>query len=283
MSDTSFGGEWTREKLQVLRCYLNSYTTALKKQSFRLVYVDAFAGDGTWRPPPGSLYASSGYDDFRELYKGSPRIALEIEDKPFDSFIFIEKDPHRCETLKRLELESPKRGIEVHNGDANEYLPRICSNLRSNDRAVVFLDPFATEVSWTTVESIANTRKIDCWILFPQAAIARMMPVGREPTGPLADQLDRIFGGRAYWQDTYEQSPQRSMFDEPRRERKAGSDKIAELYRQRLESVFAKVAPYGRELKNSRNSTMFQLLFAASNPKGAKIAVRIAGRLIDKW
>ena len=41
-----FGGPWTAEKLQILEGYLNAYTTALKKQDFRLIYVDAFAGAG---------------------------------------------------------------------------------------------------------------------------------------------------------------------------------------------------------------------------------------------
>ena len=42
----SFGGEWTREKLDILAAYLDAYTTALKNQPFNLWYVDAFAGSG---------------------------------------------------------------------------------------------------------------------------------------------------------------------------------------------------------------------------------------------
>ena len=90
MTDRSFGGPWTQEKLQILSRYLNEYTTALKNRPFRLIYVDAFAGEGTWRP--GSEY-SNDYDDFREFFKGSARIALEIQDKQFDRLIFVEKGP----------------------------------------------------------------------------------------------------------------------------------------------------------------------------------------------
>ena len=42
-----FGGSWTEDKLNRLSRYLRAYTTALKKQRFRLLYVDAFAGTGT--------------------------------------------------------------------------------------------------------------------------------------------------------------------------------------------------------------------------------------------
>ncbi len=44
-----FGGPWTQKKLRILGLYLNAYTTALKNQRFRLVYIDAFAGSGLIR------------------------------------------------------------------------------------------------------------------------------------------------------------------------------------------------------------------------------------------
>ncbi|HSN87955.1 MAG TPA: three-Cys-motif partner protein TcmP, partial [Thermoanaerobaculia bacterium] len=41
-----FGGDWTATKLEILRRYLEAYTTALKNQPFRTAYIDAFAGTG---------------------------------------------------------------------------------------------------------------------------------------------------------------------------------------------------------------------------------------------
>jgi hypothetical protein len=41
-----FGGDWTEKKLGVLEKYLTAYTTALKNQPFKKVYMDAFAGTG---------------------------------------------------------------------------------------------------------------------------------------------------------------------------------------------------------------------------------------------
>ena len=66
-------------------------------------------------------------------------------------------------------------------------------------------------------------------------------------------------------------------------ERKRGSDKIAEAYRERLKSTFTKVAPTRRVLKNSTNSNLFDLFFAASNPRGASIAVKIADHILKHW
>ena len=42
-------GPWARQKLDGLEAYLNAYTTALKKQRFELVFIDAFAGAGRSR------------------------------------------------------------------------------------------------------------------------------------------------------------------------------------------------------------------------------------------
>ena len=47
---TSYGGPWTLEKLDILESYLDAYTTALKKQPFKLMYIDAFAGTGYVEP-----------------------------------------------------------------------------------------------------------------------------------------------------------------------------------------------------------------------------------------
>lgn len=92
----AFGGPWTERKLRVLGEYLDRYTTALKNQAFDLIYVDAFAGEGQWRPNSG--YAGGEYADYREIVDGSARIALNARDKPFDQLVFIEKT--RAATLR---------------------------------------------------------------------------------------------------------------------------------------------------------------------------------------
>ena len=282
MSSASFGGPWTQEKLEILRRYLDAYTTALKNQPFTLTYVDAFAGEGFWTPATG--YESDHYGDFAGVRDGSPRIALEVQDKAFDRLVFIEKAAGSARSLRSLLMEFPDRGISVLNDDANRVLPRFCREMESSDRAVVFLDPYATEVAWSTVEAIARSGKIDCWILFPLMAVARLMTRDSEPTQALAARLDRVFGGSEHWQSLYTQSPQLSLFGEDRAQtRPSGSGRIADLYKGRLNSVFAGVAPTSVVLANSRGSPMFELFFAASNPAGASTAIRIADHILSNW
>ncbi len=282
MTSTSFGGSWTEEKLEILRRYLDAYTTVLVNQPFRLIYVDAFAGEGYWRP--NSPYMAEDYADFDDVRDGSARIALRTRDRSFDRFVFIEKDPDRCQSLERLRDEFPDRNIEINNEDSNDALMSFCDRIGAYDRAVVFLDPFATEVSWETVDKIAATKKIDCWMLFPLMAIARQMPRGGEPTEAWAANLDRIFGGRSFWRELYQRRPQLSFFEEESAlERPGGSGLIADNYRARLEEVFEGVAPTRRVFKNSRNSPMFELFFAASNAAGARRAIPIADHILSNW
>lgn len=263
---------------------MSDYTTVLKNQGFDLVYVDAFAGYGSYQP--GAAYDSAEYADFQEMRDGSPKLALQVRDKLFDRLVFIEKDPAGCQALESLKDEFPGRSIEIRNEDANIALPNFCAALRSFERAVVFLDPFATQVSWATVAALAQTEKIDCWILFPLMAIARMMRLDAEPTAALAIQLDRIFGGREHWESLYRKSPQQPLplfADEPAQERLRGSDQIAARYRERLTTAFDRVAPTRRTFRNSKNVPIFELFFAAGNPIGAPIAVRIANHILRNW
>lgn len=64
----SYGGDWTVEKLRNLGAYADAYTTALKNQPFRLIYFDAFAGEGSVAIKSG-LHAGNVID-------GSATVAL---------------------------------------------------------------------------------------------------------------------------------------------------------------------------------------------------------------
>ena len=47
-----FGGDWTKEKLEMMEDYLSAYTTIMKDQPFRFGYIDAFAGTGYIQEEP---------------------------------------------------------------------------------------------------------------------------------------------------------------------------------------------------------------------------------------
>ncbi len=285
--DPSFGGPWTQEKLEILRRYLDTYTTVLKEQPsadtpFRLTYVDAFAGSGSYQVTSSDQLVE--YRDFDTFRQGSARIALDTEDRPFDRLIYIEKNRKFISSLQSMKEANTHRNIEVINRDANLVLPDICSRMSSLDRAVIFLDPFATDVDWTTVQAIADSKKVDCWIWFPLSALTRMMTRRQRPNAALSRKLDRIFGGREYWEsELYHLAAQQPLFGDSELVSREPQDRIAEVYRNRIGSVFSAIAPTRRKFLNSRNSPMFELIFAAANPTGARRAIPIADYLLKNF
>lgn len=270
-----FGGDWTHEKLEILRAYLETYTTALKKRGFKLCYVDAFAGSGS--------IAAHEEQEGRQLLEGSPTMALGVRDRPFDRLVFVEKDAVSAQSLRELIAQRDEsHRSEIIVDDANSYLPTFCAQMGSYDRAVVFLDPFGAQVDWSTVQLIADTEKCDSWILFPVSTIRRLLPrqgdvrsVGNET------RLTRVFGDES-WRDLQHLPAQRSLFGDDQVETDPGVAGIVEIYRGKLNQAFAQVAPNARTFRNSRNSPMYELMFAAGNPRGAPLAVKIADYILTK-
>jgi len=278
-SAQSFGGPWTQDKLRILGEYLALYTTALKQQGFVLHYVDAFAGSGA---------VDTRADlEGRELLSGSPPLALRITDKPFDHLVFIDSDALNAESLQRLIVDraETRRAESVH-ADANDYIPWFCSQLKPFDRAVVFLDPFGTQVEWPTVEAIARSRKCDALILVPVSTVRRLLPrkgvvrsLGNEA------RLASVFGDDS-WRRLQRPAQQQRLDlfgDGPDLETASGIDEIVEAYMTRLRIVFAGVAPNPKVLRNSNNAALYVLMFAASNPRGASLAIRLADHILTRW
>ena len=270
-----FGGAWTQEKLGILRNYLNEYTTALKNQPFTLHYVDAFAGAGA--------IEAQGDADGIELLLGSPKVALEIENKPFDRLIFIEINQDKADFLRTMITQGNNADrAQVIIEDANQYLPKFCAAMGPYDRAVIFLDPFGAQVNWETVQVIADTEKCDTWILFPVSAIRRLLPRRGEVRSQGNEaRLTKVFGDES-WRDRQHPSEQVSLFGELEIQTDSGVRAIVDLYRSKLERAFTRVAPVGRTLRNSRNSPMYEFLFAVGNPSGAPTAIRIADHILNR-
>ena len=271
----SYGGPWTIEKLDILKNYLDAYTTALKNLPFKLMYIDAFAGTGQVTLPNDDGDATS-------FLSGSAKRAIEIENKPFDKLIFIEKDPARCADLKVLCKAHPDKDAIIENSEANSFLRGLREDWE-RWRGVLFLDPFATEVEWSTIETIARWNALDTWILFPVSAIARMLPKSKRPDD-IADgwvtRLTKVFGDES-WRKLYGESRQQPLFGDTEHERNSGVDGLLEIYKNKLTDLFGdRFLQESRTLKNSKNSALFEFLFCVGNPKGIDPAKRIAGHIL---
>jgi len=287
-----FGGNWTEEKLNTLEKYLRSYLEVMKKQTFHLIYIDAFAGTG-YRDisQDEDMIQQSLLDDFSDIatekyLEGSADRALGLTSS-FHEYIFIEQKSKYARELERLKGKYPlkKDIIKIIQGDANLELHKIC---RERDwrgqRAVIFLDPYGMQVEWDTIKVIAETRAIDLWILFPAAiGVNRMLPRHGEINDKWRIRLTCVFGTDE-WEDAfYATSPQQNLFDEQLSATKKTADieSIGQYFCKRLRTVFAGVAPHPKPLNRLNGIPLYLLCFAAANEKGASIAVRIASHLLE--
>ena len=271
-----WGGDWTKKKLDILEHYLDAYTTALQNQYFSLIYVDAFAGTG-------DVQIRTDNQDYEELVAGSPKRALGVRHKQFDRLVFIDKSRLACQKLRTLKAQYPRRRISIEQSDANSYLSRI--ELSSHWRGVLFIDPFATELQWSTLEYIANLKKLDTWILFPTMAVQRVLKSqyieGSYPPN-LAKALNRVFGSDI-WRSIYRRSPQTNFFeDEPSvMERSVGVDDLLQTYKRGLERLFGdRLLDKSKTLRSPKAGPLFEFFFCVGHPSGIRIAKNIAGHLL---
>jgi three-Cys-motif partner protein len=286
----SFGGPWTETKLEILGAYIDAYTTALKNTNFDLVYVDAFAGSGSRTSKRSTMATLFELEDLEEVLQASPRLALDVSDRPFDRFLFVDSNWRNVQALKRLIAEKyPDRRdeITIERGDANDVVSDFCktTNWRGT-RAVMFFDPFGMQTDWSTIEAIAATRAIDLWYLVPTGmGLNRLLTKSQQMEKSWEACLDRHLGTPAWREHFYVEVPQADLFDAHRKtvERVYDDDHAEAFVLDRLRGVFAGgVASKAVRLRNTRGQTMFILTFACANPR-AHQAIRIAEHLVRRW
>ncbi|MEQ8313681.1 MAG: three-Cys-motif partner protein TcmP [Gammaproteobacteria bacterium] len=282
MAKNEFGGVWTRVKLDILEKYLHAYTTALGSQNFVLHYADAFAGTGehNQKSPEDQLNLIAP-DDFL----GSVKTALNIE-PGFHKYHFNDLNKEFAADLQQIKLEHREKSIEVSQQDANEFVREFCSSLKKNDRAVLFLDPFSSQLNWETLREVAKTEKVDLWLLFPISVIVRMTPTTEDRIRPEWSKKLNILLGTQEWQKALYAEKKKPLIEDlfgnndTNTKERINVDELEQWISDRLGELFAYVAK-PVPLKN-RNTTLFLFYFAVSNrsPKAIALANRVVNYIL---
>ncbi len=276
-----FGGIWTLIKLEALEKYLVAFNTALSKQNFTRIYIDAFAGTGR---------CDINMDGEKTSIDGSARRAL-MANPPFHKYCFIELRPKKLAALRTLVKEYPDKTIEVIRSDANAALKTLCEKYRWKDeRAVLFLDPYGMDVEWSTLEAIAKTGAIDVWYLFPYAGLYRQAAMDADAMDAVKhESITRLLGTDEWRQLFYTPKRQANLFGgENGDERDVDHHQMLDFVSKRLKELFSavttpKVLYQGGDSKNPSGAPLFALYFAASNPNPAAfgLATKIARDILD--
>ena len=252
-------GYWTRGKLDVLRDYLDAFTTATKKSSER-IYLDLFAGETENRDRITN-----------ETIRSSAQIALAIDNPPFTELRFFELEGKAQELESALLATHPMRNCRVYAGDCNDQIIRALTQLQPLSWAptFAFVDPNSLEAKWGILEQLANFRskgrKTELFLLFSPQMFSRLLPVKGRQLRPEDEQaISHIFGTNE-WRSIYDMRLNRSLSGQEARE------EYLNLMRWRLETVLGYRWTHPLELKNTRGTSLYFMIFATSNEVGHRI------------
>lgn len=261
-------GQWSQNKLDILAKYLRAYAIILNKQKKKWLkafhYIDAFAGAGLLLRRDGELD-----EEVAAYLEGSPLRAIECE-PPFDHLWFVEQNRDRRSSLERLiEERCAKHRATVLAGDSNKEIKDIIAKLDSNERGLVFLDPYGLQAEWDTVTALANAHKFDVFINFSIMGVIRNLKRSGEPTQAFRQTLAKVMGSDRWVNDIY--TKHGHLFNgstslrneiEPR--------KIAQIYSNQLKEVFPYVSDYVI-MRNSIGAPIYALVLASHNETAIKI------------
>lgn len=244
-------GDWSELKLEILRKYARAYTTILRSNRLRPIYIDGFAGAGQ--------HVSKST---KELIPGSPLNALNIE-PPFEEFHLVDLQQERVDNLRRLTKD--KKNVYIYSGDSNALLvSEILPKIRREDykRALCVLDPYGLHLSWKVIHAAGQSKTIEIFLNFPVMDMNMNVLLWR-PEAATQENVARMnnFWGDESWREAaYRKEP--TLFEVM--DEKQPNEVIAAAFRERLQKVAGfKYVPEPAPMRNSVGAVVYYLYFAA--------------------
>lgn len=293
---SSWGGQWTEEKLDAFEKYVNAYLTIMnshrEKYHWKLIYFDGFAGSGSRNDDSSQAVSELMLDLFKDeyideeelnTYKGAAERILGIKQNGFDQYVFVDKNKNSSQQLKnQLEPFAQGRNLVFKTSDANEQVITLAKAMHQNKNlaSLILLDPFGMQVDWKSIELLKGTRT-DLWILIPTGVIVNRL-LDRKGELTHIDKLTSFFGkDESFLKDYfYKKKTVDTLFGEKEiiEKVKKPIEKIAELYIEQLKTIFEYVTEKPLVLYNSRKTPIFHFACASNN----STAIKIASQIINK-
>lgn len=266
-----FGGFWSLLKVEAVEKYLQAYVQAMSKQSFDLVYIDTFAGSGSFSY--GEAMPLMGEDEATRIFAGSVKRALAIS--AFKEYYFIEANPKNVASLEALVGTDAR--VRIIAGDANVELAKLATSLNwARRRGVVFVDPYGPEADWSILRAIAGTKALDMFLLFPLAAVYRNAPHDHGMLTPeKRAMVTKCLDNSPNWEAAFYSTSRavvRDLFEDAPMRRHVDIDAIETFVTDLLKVIFPHVEKPAR-LFGNKNAPLFDLYFAVANPSPAAIRV----------
>lgn len=298
----NWGGPWTEQKLDTFEKYVKAYLAIMNsnrdKYDWKLLYFDGFAGSGSRTleetsneiQEASNLFESEVTLDELRVYQGAAErvVGLEKHNKGFDAYYFVDTDENSRSSLEEKLSEYPTNGKKYFlQYDANRAVRMLANTLKNhkNIKALVFLDPFGMQINWDSIKLLKGL-SVDLWILIPTGVIVNRLlerNFNKEIGLRHSQKLESFFG---LTQDQivdyfYREEQLPTLFGEDETVIKKVENaikKIAELYIERLKTIFPNVTSQPLVLYSGQNVPIYHFAFAAKN----RVAKKIAQQIIDK-
>jgi three-Cys-motif partner protein len=260
-------GEWATEKLDYLRRYIDVFETSMRGKWHTRIYLDLLAGPGKNR-----------ISNTKNVVLGSPLIALKTR-FPFTRYYFTDANAANISALQERCKASPYNNrIHTQTGDCNQLIDNIVVELKqveNNSLNLAFLDPEGLELHWNTVAKLADIKRMDMIIIYPEGGLNRIM--AKIYNKPIETSVD-LFFGTSEW---------REIYIKYKYQHKSGHHReLIDLYKTQLQALGYKEVRRGDEaggyeplMRNTkRNAPLYRLIFASKNPLGERFWQAITKR-----
>ncbi|MCW1914983.1 three-Cys-motif partner protein TcmP [Luteolibacter sp. GHJ8] len=262
----------TIAKIEILKGYLNAWFPIVGSKFKKLVYIDGFAGPGSYENhPEGSPLAA--LDVFNSWITKKPE-RIVVEDI---SCFFIESDRNTLDYLaeklsqmslaKRIHPKPCHGDFETVFGELIQ-MPSIADNVTGALPLLIFADPFGgTGVPFHLFQRCLESQGSELLLNFDADGIARIH-FGKNPGWE--KQLNEVFGCDE-WQTALE--PHNDSLARK-------SEKALALYKQKLLAIDGVKFVWSFEMRGKTDRLNYYLVFASRNRLGME-KMKEAMRSID--
>jgi three-Cys-motif partner protein len=281
--ENNFGGSWTENKIEIIVEYAKAYLTIMdkhaKKNNWKLLYFDGFAGSG---------FIKKNSNENKRIIIGAAKRVLEINSpREFDMFYFVEKEESKASLLQNNTKDIyPSKNIHIVSTDCNDKIESMSKFLKTEKgkqyKTLAYIDPCGMQLSWKSLISLQEL-SVDVWILIPTGmGVNRLLKKNGQISKALIKKLELFLGltKEEILNYFYTENKVLTLFGEETKISKEDKaiKKSAKLYSERLNQLFKYVSePY--ILKNKMNSTMFHFLMVSNNAT----AVKVANDIVKKY
>lgn len=266
-----YWGFWTRGKLDLLRRYLDAFTTAAKR-SRESIYLDVFGG----QPENRDRLTD-------ELLDGSAQIALNTQNPPFTRLRFFELEPYASRLRTSLQATHAGRDFKVISGDCNETIQGALTDLAHLNWAptFAFVDPNGPDTTWATLEALARFKrpestKTEIWLLLAAGMFIRTLPTSGNVRDVDARTLTLMYGTEQ-WRTIYEARVRGDLAPGNARE------EYVNLMRWRLQHVLGYRRTHPLEVFNEQGGSMYHMIFATDHDAGDRIMTSLYRRAVQEF